>query len=108
MQLKLKGLLVMQTVEIIVNILMVIVAVLLVIVVLAQNAKCIRQRYDRSRSGTQRKSGQGSKAPEAYRYLRFHSRCACSCSARYRLMFMRSGFGRNDPNFDFAAQHLIF
>ena len=39
MQLKLKGLLVMQTVEIIVNILMVIVAVLLVIVVLAQNAK---------------------------------------------------------------------
>jgi hypothetical protein len=23
-------------------------------------------------------------------------------------MFMRSGFGRNDPNFDFAAQHLIF
>ena len=37
MQLKLKGLLVMQTVEIIVNILMV--AVLLVIVVLAQNAK---------------------------------------------------------------------
>ena len=37
MQLKLKGLLVMQTVEIIVNIL--IVAVLLVIVVLAQNAK---------------------------------------------------------------------
>ena len=39
MQLKLKGLLVMQTVEIIVNILMVIVAVLRVIVVLAQNAK---------------------------------------------------------------------
>lgn len=114
MQLKLKGLLVMQTVEIIVNILMVIVAVLLVIVVLAQNAKsaglgsAFGNDTTALRSGTQRKSGQGSKAPEAYRYLRFRSRCACSCSARYRLMFMRSGLGRNDPNFDFAAQHLIF
>ena len=103
----------MQTVEIIVNILMVIVAVLLVIVVLAQNAKSagLGSAFGNdttARSGTQRKSGQGSKAPEAYRYLRFRSRCACSCSARYRLMFMRSGFGRNDPNFDFAAQHLIF
>lgn len=39
MQLKLKGLLVMQTVEIIVNILMVIVAVLLVIVVLARTQR---------------------------------------------------------------------
>ena len=62
----------MQTVEIIVNILMVIVAVLLVIVVLAQNAKS---------------AGLGSAFGNDTTAL---------------------GQARNDPNFDFAAQHIIF
>ena len=112
MQLKLKGLLVMQTVEIIVNILMVIVAVLLVIVVLAQNAKSagLGSAFgnDTTALGQARNAKAGREAKLQRLTVIFHSRCACSCSARYRLMFMRSGFGRNDPNFDFAAQHLIF
>ena len=62
MQLKLKGLLVMQTVEIIVNILMVIVAVLLVIVVLAQNAKSagLGSAFGNDTHATQKRAGKQS------------------------------------------------